>query len=97
MWYAFHHSLTSEQPYHQGEQVEVYPTLTFLDTEKETNDSTNIQIRNTPALINISGPGSPHCTRGNKQGTPSRLLSVNDACDNDTMSAQTMVATETIS
>jgi len=96
-WYKFHHSLASGRPYHQGVQVKVYPTLVYPDTKEETDDLTNQQIRNTPALIDISGPGSPHRTRSNKQRTPNRLLSVNNTCDSNAMSAQTMVAMETIS
>src|SRR5216683_4317440 len=98
VWYEFHHSLASGRPYHQGVQVKVYPTLVYPDTEEETDDSTNVQIRNTPALIDISGPGSPHCTRSNEQGTPSRLIPINDTHNSNPISTQTMATmTETIS
>jgi len=97
VWYKFHHSIALGQPYHQGAQVDIYPTLVYPETEEETDDSTDRQIRNTPALIDIGSPGSPHCTRSNKQGVPSRFLSVNNAHNSNAMSAQTMVATETIS
>ncbi len=97
MWYEFHHSLTTGRPYHQGVHVDIYPTPVYPDTEGETDNLTNQQIRNTPVLIDISGPESPHCTRSNEQGAPSRFLPVNDTCNSDTMSAQTMVAMETIS
>ncbi len=69
---------------------------TYPDTEEETDDSTNLQIRNAPALIDISGPGSPHHTRSNEKGTPSRLLSVDDTHNSDPMSTQTMVTTTEI-
>ena len=98
VWYKFHHSITIGQPYHQGVQVKVYPTPTYPDTKEETDNSTNLQIRNAPALIDISSLGSPHHTRSDEQGTPSRFLLVNHACDSDPMSVQTMAtATETIS
>src|SRR5216683_4122250 len=32
-WYEFHHSLTSGQAYHQGQQIKVYLTPIYLDND----------------------------------------------------------------
>ncbi len=68
-WYKFHHSLTLGQPYHEGHQIEVYPTPTYPDTEDESIPSLDIHIRNTLAVIKMSGLGSPHRERSTQPGT----------------------------
>jgi len=93
-WYEFHHSITSGQPYHEGHQIEVYPTPTYPDTEDESTPSIDMQIRSTPAVIEMGGPGSPHRER-NTQGTPKEQT---DAHGSNTMSTQTLATmTEIIS
>jgi len=62
-WYEFHHSLTTGQPYHEGHQIEVYPTPVYPDTEDESVPSIDVQIRSTPVIIGASSPGSPHRER----------------------------------
>ena len=69
-WYEFHHSLTSRQPYHEGHQIEVYPTPAYPKTKDESVPSIDVQIRSTPAIIEASSPGSPHRERGTQQSTP---------------------------
>ncbi len=93
-WYEFHHSLTPRQPYHKGHQIEVYPTPIYPDTEDESVPSINEQIRSTPAIVDMSGPGSPHRERNTHQGTPIGC----NAHGSHTMSTQTLVTmTEVIS
>ena len=41
-WYEFHHSLTTRRPYHEGHQIEVYPTPVYPDTEDESTPSIDI-------------------------------------------------------
>src|SRR5216683_1175315 len=84
-WYKFHHSLTSGQPYHEGHQIEVYPTPIYPNTKDELAPSINVQIRSTLAVIEASGPGSPHRERNPQQGTPIR----HNAYGSHTMSTQT--------
>jgi hypothetical protein len=67
-WNILHHSEHSRHPYHAGEQIDVYPTPIYTATsEDETNklaaDLINLQIRSTPAVIDPSGPESPHHPR----------------------------------
>src|SRR5216683_331655 len=69
-WYEFYHSLTSGQPYHEGHHIEVYPTPVYPETEDESVPSINVQIRSTPAIIEASGPESPHRERRTQQNTP---------------------------
>src|SRR5712671_2570047 len=69
-WYEFHHSLTSGQPYHEGHQIEVYPTPVYPKTEDESVPSIDVQIRSTPVVIETSGPGSPCRERRTQQNTP---------------------------
>src|SRR6266851_6945486 len=67
-WYEFHHSIAIGQLYHEGHQIEVYPTSVYPDTEDESVPSIDIQIRSTPAIVETSSPGSPYRDR-NPQGT----------------------------
>src|SRR5712671_6922514 len=69
-WYEFHHSPTSGQPYHEGHQIEVYPTPVYPETKDESVPSIDVQIRSIPAVIEISGPGSPYRERRTQQNTP---------------------------
>ncbi len=96
-WYEFHHSLTTGWPYYQGVQVEVYPTPQYPDTEDKESNQTNTQIGNAPAIIDPNGLESPHCPRSNQQGTPSRLIPIDNTHHSNTMSIQTLAtSTETI-
>ena len=88
-WYEFHHSLTSGQPYHKGHHIEVYPTPTYPDTKDESTPSIDIQIRSTQAIIDTSGPGSPHRERNSQQETPIQT----NANRSFTMSTQTLATT----
>src|SRR6266853_4765997 len=92
-WYKFHHSITTGQPYHKGQRIEIYPTPVYPDTEEESVTSIDIQIRSTPATIKPSGPGSPHCSRSVQPGTSSRPFPVDNPCNSNTMSTQTMATT----
>ncbi len=93
-WYEFHHSITTAQPYHKGNQIEVYPTPVYPDTEDESIPSIYIQIRSTPVIVEASGPGSPHRER-NTPGTPIEQTNTRNSY---TMSTQTLATTtETIS
>src|SRR5712671_1919185 len=93
-WYEFHHSLMTRQPYHEGHQIEVYPTPIYSDTEDESTPSINEQIRSTLVVIDTSGPGSPHKERNTHQETPIR----HNTYGSHTMSTQTLAtATEVIS
>src|SRR5216683_3889685 len=91
-WYEFHHSLTSGQPYHEGRHIEVYPTPVYPDTEDESTPSIDVQIRSTQAIVEPSGPGSPHRERNDQQGTPIRT---NVNCS-FAMSTQTLAMTTEI-
>ena len=91
-WYKFHHSITLGQPYHKGHQIEVYLTPIYPDTENKSTASINMQIRSTPAVINTSGPGSPHHNWSIQQGTPTGQPVI-DAHSSNIMFTQTMVAT----
>ncbi len=88
-WYKFHHSLTSGQPYHEGHQIEVYPTPIYPNTEDESVPSIDIQIRSTLAIIKTSGPGSLHRERNTQQGTPTGC----NTYGSHAMSTQTLVTT----
>src|SRR6266851_2465376 len=93
-WYEFYHSLTLGQPYHKGHHIEVYPTPTYPDTEDESAPSIDVQIRSTQAVIEPSGPGSPHRERNSQQGTLVRT----NANHSFAMSTQTLaMMTEVIS
>jgi hypothetical protein len=95
-WYALQHSKATGKPYHDGQTVDVYPVLQEVpkpqhtNTSKELPDPTDLQIRNTPAVIEPSGPGSPHRPRSIEQRTPSRLVDVTDTCNSNPMATQTM-------
>jgi len=88
-WYEFHHSLTSRQPYHEGHHIEVYPTPIYPDTEDKSMPSIDVQIRSTQAIVEPSGPGSPHRERNSQQGTPIRT----NANRSFAMSTQTLATT----
>jgi hypothetical protein len=66
-WNILYHSEHFRHPYHTGEQIDVYPTPAYTMSEDRTNelveDLINLQIRNTLAVIDPSGPGSPHHPR----------------------------------
>jgi hypothetical protein len=100
-WNILHHSEHSGHPYHTGEQIDVYLTPTYTATsEDEANELTadliNLQIRNALAVIDPSGPGSPHHPRSIKLRTSTRPDRLANAPDSGTMSTQTMVAMQTI-
>src|SRR6266851_565270 len=93
-WYEFHHSITSGQPYHEGHQIDVYPTPVYPDTEEESTPSLNVQIRSSLAVVDASGPGSPHRERISSHSTPIRRYK----SSGHTMSTQTLaLTTEVIS
>jgi len=67
-WNVLHYSEHSGHPYHTGEQIDIYPTPEYsAASEDEANklvtDLINLQIRNALAVINPSGPASPHHPR----------------------------------
>src|SRR5712671_7909409 len=88
-WYEFHHSLSTGQPYHEGHHIEVYPTPVYPETEDESIPSIDIQIRSTLAIIEASGPGSPHRERRTQHSTPIGTHSHSS----HVMSTQTLVTT----
>jgi hypothetical protein len=80
-------------PYYTGKQIDVYPILSEGDEDsKLTKDLTNLQIRSTLAIINPSGPGSPHHPRSIKLRTLSRAHRFSNPLDSSTMSTQTVSA-----
>jgi hypothetical protein len=100
-WYTLRHSKHTGHPYHAGEQIDVYPTPTYAAANKDEDnelaeDLTNLQIRSTPAIIDPSGPGSPHRPRSIELRTSTRAERLADAPHSSIMSTQTMAATQTI-
>jgi hypothetical protein len=100
-WNILHHSEHSGHPYHTGEQVDVYPTLAYTATsEDEANelavDLVNLQIRNTLAVIDLSGPESPHCPRSIELRTSTQPDRLANTPNSSTMSTQTMAVMQTI-
>ena len=91
-WYEFHYSLTSRQPYHEGQQINIYPTPVYPDTDEESIPSIDVQIRSTPVVIEPSGLGSPHRERNTQQGAPTYWTD-SHTCNSTTMSTQTLVMT----
>jgi hypothetical protein len=91
-WLELLHSEHTGHPYHTGTRIEVYPTPLRDDEEDIAEDLTNLQIRNTPAVIDPAGPGSPHCPRNAELRTSQSL----NPLDSDVMSTQTVTATQTI-
>jgi hypothetical protein len=91
-WLELLHSEHTGHPYHTGTRIEVYPTPLRDDEEDLAEDLTNLQIRNTLAVIDPAGPGSPHRPRNIEPRTsqPPNPLS------SDIMSTQTITATQTI-
>jgi len=100
-WYALRHSEHLGHPYHAGEQINVYPTPDYTAANKDKDnelaeDLTNLQIRSTPAIIDLDSPGSPHCPRSIELRTSTRLEQFTDAPNSGIMSTQTVAATQTI-
>jgi hypothetical protein len=62
-WLELLHNEHTGHLYHAGTRIEVYPTPLRDDEEDLAEDLTNLQIRDTPAIIDPAGPGSPHRPR----------------------------------
>jgi hypothetical protein len=96
-WLELQHSKNTGHPYHTSRRIEVYPTPPAEDdTEDLAADLTNLQIRNTPAIINPSSPGSPHCPRIIELRVPTRANQPTDTLNHNIMSTQTIIAMQTI-
>ena len=103
-WYEIRHSSTTGRPYREGTPLDIYPTPRYEGdtptegTGHETDDSTNLQIRHTPVVIEPNTPGSPHRTRSIESGTPSGSIRISIPRSSNLMATQTMASTtETIS
>jgi hypothetical protein len=96
-WLELQHSKNTGHPYHTGRRIEVYPTPPAEDDAEDlAADLTNLQIRNALAIINPSGPGSPHRPRSIELRAPTRANQPTDTLNRDTMSTQTVTVTQTI-
>jgi hypothetical protein len=99
-WYELHHSAHTGHPYHTGKQIDIYPTPILPREEDEasklTDNLTNLQIRSALAVINPSGPGSPHCPRSIKLRAPTGTHGLSNPLSGGTMSTQTISVMQTI-
>jgi hypothetical protein len=94
-WLELQHSENTGHPYHTGRRIEVYPTPNEDDEDLAT-DLTNLQIRNTLAVIDPSGPGSPHHPRSIELRTSSSTNEPTNTPSHNIMSTQTLTTTQTI-
>jgi hypothetical protein len=96
-WYALRHSKSTGKPYHDRQRVEVYPWTEVpepqhTETSDDLPDIINLQIRDTPATIDPSGPGSPHRPRSIEQRASNQFDKFSVTPYRKPMATQTMEA-----